>query len=60
VRDKDVYFLQQGDQHASQKNLDTNHPFLSVTALAVSPCMKHAALLTDSGLCRSTDAYDSF
>lgn len=50
AKEKDVYLLDYGEQAVAQRSPDISHHYLSIVALAVSPCRKLAALLTDAGV----------
>ena len=50
AKDKDVYLLDYGEQNVVQKAPEISHHYLSIAALALSPCRTMAALLTDAGV----------
>nr|CAG4646049.1 EOG090X01BU [Macrothrix elegans] len=50
VKEKDIYLLDYGEQHVVQRVADVSHHYLSILALALSPCTKLAAFLTDAGV----------
>ena len=49
AKERDIYLLDLNEHHVIQHNTEFSHHFLSILALAVSPCKKHIALLTDAG-----------
>lgn len=59
AKERDIYLLEQSEQHIVQHAVDFSHHFLSILALAVSPCHKHMALLTDAGENLEKETVDS-
>nr|CAG4640641.1 EOG090X01BU [Eulimnadia texana] len=49
AKDKEVYNVDHREQHAVQHIPEFSHHFLSIVAMAISPCLKHVALFADSG-----------
>lgn len=49
AKEKDIYLLDYSEQHVIQRAPEISHHHLSVVAMAVSPCNKLVALLTDAG-----------
>ena len=49
AKEKDIYLLDYSEQHVSQRVPEISHHHLSIVAIAVSPCSKLVALLTDAG-----------
>ncbi|XP_057368312.1 vacuolar protein sorting-associated protein 16 homolog isoform X2 [Daphnia carinata] len=50
AKEKDIYLLDYSEQHVAQKIPEISHHHLSIIAMAVSPCSKLVALLTDAGV----------
>lgn len=50
AKERDIYVLEQSEQHDVQRVPEMNHHFLSVLAMDISPCKSLVALLTDAGL----------
>nr|CAG4635949.1 EOG090X01BU [Eubosmina coregoni]SVE69644.1 EOG090X01BU [Eubosmina coregoni] len=50
AKEKDIYILDNSENHVAQRVPDISHHYLSVVALALSPCQKCVALLTDAGV----------
>jgi len=50
AKEREIYVLEQSEQHDVQRVPEMTHHFLSVLALDVSPCKSHVALLTDAGV----------
>nr|CAG4649104.1 EOG090X01BU [Scapholeberis mucronata]SVE93461.1 EOG090X01BU [Scapholeberis mucronata] len=50
AKEKDIYLLDYSEQHVIQRAPEISHHHLSVVAMAVSPCNKLVALLTDAGV----------
>jgi len=50
AKEREIYVLEQSEQHDAQRMPEISNHFLSVLALDVSPCKSLVALLTDAGL----------
>ena len=49
AKENDIYILDNSENHVAQRVPDISHHYLSVVVLALSPCQKFVALLTDAG-----------
>nr|CAG4643026.1 EOG090X01BU [Ilyocryptus agilis] len=50
AKEKDIYILDNSEQHVTQRVPEISHHFLTIVGIAVSVCNKFAALLTDAGV----------
>ena len=49
AKEKDIYILDYSEQHVAQRIPEISHHHLSIVAMAISPCTKLTAILTDAG-----------
>nr|CAG4641471.1 EOG090X01BU [Eurycercus lamellatus] len=50
AKEKDIYLLDYSEQHVVQRVPEISHHYLSVVAMAISPCNNFISLLTDAGV----------